>query len=102
MPPYHLAHFTRAPVWGLVLAFAASGCSSVSSVAEAPERTGSTQAALTGATLDCDVIVAGGTTAALATALTAAREGARTCLLEPTDWPGGQLTASGVPAIDYA
>lgn len=54
------------------------------------------------ASLECDVIVAGGTTAALSAALTAAREGARTCLVEPTDWPGGQLTAGGVPAIDFA
>jgi len=99
MRPYHLAHLSHAVVGGLVLAFAASGCSGV---AEAPERIRSTQAALTASTLDCDVIVAGGTTAALATALTAAREGAQTCLLEPTDWPGGQLTAGGVPAIDYA
>lgn len=50
----------------------------------------------------CDVVVAGGSTAALAAALTSAREGADTCLLEPVDWVGGQLTASGVPAIDFA
>ncbi|MBI5532043.1 MAG: FAD-dependent oxidoreductase [Deltaproteobacteria bacterium] len=52
--------------------------------------------------LSCDVIVAGGTTAALSAALTAAREGVKTCLVEPTDWPGGQLTAGGVPAVDFA
>jgi hypothetical protein len=52
--------------------------------------------------LRCDVVVAGGTTAALAAALTSAREGVKTCLLEPTDWPGGQLTAGGVPAVDFA
>ena len=28
--------------------------------------------------------------------------GARTCLIEPTDWVGGQLTSSGVPAVDEA
>lgn len=50
----------------------------------------------------CDVVVAGGSTAALFAALTAAREGVSTCLLEPTNWPGGQLTASGVPAVDFA
>ncbi len=50
----------------------------------------------------CEVVIAGGSTAALAAALTSAREGADTCLLEPVDWPGGQLTASGVPAIDWA
>lgn len=50
----------------------------------------------------CEVIVAGGSTAALAAALTSAREGAVTCLTEPTDWVGGQLTAAGVPAIDAA
>ena len=49
-----------------------------------------------------DVVIAGGTTAAFAAAVASAESGARTCLLEPTDWIGGQLTASGVPAIDEA
>jgi hypothetical protein len=49
-----------------------------------------------------DVVIAGGSTAAFSAALAAADSGARTALLEPTDWPGGQLTASGVPAIDEA
>lgn len=57
-------------------------------------------------TVDCQVIIAGGTTAALAAALAAAKEfdsaGEGTvCLLEPTNWPGGQLSASGVPAVDF-
>jgi len=50
----------------------------------------------------CDVIVAGGSTAALAAALSSAEEGVKTCLLEPTDWAGGQMTASAVSAIDFA
>lgn len=50
----------------------------------------------------CDVIVAGGSTAALAAALASAREKRVTCLLEPTDWPGGQMTSSGVSAIDFS
>jgi hypothetical protein len=50
----------------------------------------------------CDVIVAGGSTAALSAALASAREQRVTCLLEPTDWPGGQLTSSGVSAIDFS
>lgn len=49
-----------------------------------------------------DVVIAGGSTAALAAAFSAADEGATVALLEPTDWVGGQLTASGVPAIDEA
>lgn len=49
-----------------------------------------------------DVVIAGGSTAALAAAFSAAEEGARVALLEPTDWIGGQLTSSGVPAIDEA
>lgn len=49
-----------------------------------------------------DVVIVGGSTAALAAAFTAAEEGAKTALLEPTDWIGGQLTASGVPAVDEA
>jgi hypothetical protein len=56
----------------------------------------------------CDVIVAGGTTAGVAAAISAAREfeaeraGRRACLVEPTDWAGGQLTSSGVTAVDFA
>jgi len=55
----------------------------------------------------CDVIIAGGTTAATAAAISAATEfkerggGGLVCLIEPTDWPGGQLTASGVAAVDF-
>jgi hypothetical protein len=51
---------------------------------------------------ECDVVIAGGTLAALATAVTAAKEGAVACLIEPTDWVGGQMSASGVSAIDFA
>lgn len=50
----------------------------------------------------CDVVVAGGTTAAVAAAVAAADSGAKTCLVEPTEWVGGQLTASAVSAIDWA
>ncbi|MEM9353511.1 MAG: FAD-dependent oxidoreductase [Planctomycetota bacterium] len=49
-----------------------------------------------------EVVIAGGTTAALAAAIASAEKGAKTALLEPTDWIGGQLTASGVPAVDEA
>ena len=52
--------------------------------------------------LKCDVLIAGGSTAALASALTAATiSSANTtvCLTEPTDWLGGQLNFN--PAIDY-
>ena len=49
-----------------------------------------------------EVVIAGGSTAALAAALTSAERGAATALIEPTDWIGGQLTASGVPAVDEA
>jgi len=49
-----------------------------------------------------DVVIVGGSTAALAAAVASARSGARTALLEPTDWIGGQITSSGVPAIDEA
>ncbi len=51
---------------------------------------------------DFDVVIAGGTTAAFAAAVAAAESGAKTCLIEPTDWVGGQLTASAVPAVDEA
>jgi len=51
---------------------------------------------------DFDVVIAGGSTAAFAAAVGAAEAGARVALLEPTDWVGGQITSSGVPAIDEA
>ncbi|KAH3871387.1 hypothetical protein DPMN_034587 [Dreissena polymorpha] len=51
----------------------------------------------------CDVIIAGGSTAALGAALSAARADANlvVCLTEPSDWLGGQLTSSAVSAIDF-
>ncbi len=51
---------------------------------------------------DFDVVIAGGSTAAFAAAIASAKSGAKTALLEPTDWVGGQLTSSAVPAIDEA
>ncbi|HET8575801.1 MAG TPA: FAD-dependent oxidoreductase, partial [Methylomirabilota bacterium] len=50
--------------------------------------------------LACDVLVVGGGTGGTAAALAAARAGRRVCLLEETDWIGGQLTAQGVSALD--
>ena len=49
-----------------------------------------------------DVVIVGGTTAAFAAAVSSAESGARTALIEPTDWVGGQLTASAVSAVDEA
>ena len=50
----------------------------------------------------CEIVIAGGSAASLATALTAAAAApaATVCLTDPTDWLGGQLTASAVSAID--
>ena len=53
-------------------------------------------------TLSADVVIAGGSTAALAAAFAAAEQGASTILIEPTDWIGGQFTSSGVPPVDEA
>jgi hypothetical protein len=51
----------------------------------------------------CDVLIAGGSTAALSAALTAAaadvKRRVQVCLTEPTDELGGQLAFN--PAIDY-
>jgi hypothetical protein len=63
------------------------------------------QQSSSGSQVSCDVIVLGGTTAAFAAAITAAdnlKSGEVVCLTEPTDWLGGQLTSSGVPAVDFA
>jgi hypothetical protein len=51
-------------------------------------------------TITCEVVIAGGSTAALSAALTSAKDGADTCLLEPFNQAGGQLL--NTPAIDHA
>ena len=60
--------------------------------------------------VECDIVVAGGSTASLAAAIAAADTAAKgtfgkdslmVCLTEPTTWPGGQLTSSLVTAVDY-
>jgi hypothetical protein len=56
--------------------------------------------AQTAETVQCDVVIAGGSTAALSAALTSAKDGAFTCLLEPFNQAGGQLL--NTPAIDHA
>ncbi len=54
--------------------------------------------------LKFDIVVCGGSLAATAAALAAARTNprARILLVEPTDWLGGQATSQGVSAIDNA
>lgn len=51
-------------------------------------------------TVECEVLVVGGGTGGVAAAWAAARAGRRVCLVEETDWIGGQLTAQGVSALD--
>ncbi|MEN9529295.1 MAG: hypothetical protein RI932_1168 [Pseudomonadota bacterium] len=78
---------------------ALSGCKQNKSASETQQSSSGTQ------NVQCDVIVVGGTTAAFSAAITAAdnlQPGEVACLTEPTDWLGGQLTSSGVPAVDYA
>ena len=50
--------------------------------------------------VSCDVLVVGGGLGGVAAALAAARQGWHVCLLEETDWIGGQATAQGVAALD--
>ena len=50
--------------------------------------------------IECEVLVVGGGTGGVSAALAAARRGRRVCLIEETDWLGGQLTTQGVSALD--
>lgn len=51
----------------------------------------------------CNILVLGGSTSSLAAALAAAQSNSSitVCLTDPTDWIGGQMTASAVSAIDF-
>lgn len=51
-------------------------------------------------TVECDILVVGGGMGGVAGAWAAARRGHRVCLLEETDWLGGQMTAQGISALD--
>ncbi len=48
----------------------------------------------------CDILIIGGTAGGTAAALAASEAGASVCLLEETDWLGGQLTVQGVCTPD--
>jgi hypothetical protein len=51
-------------------------------------------------TIESDVLVVGGGLGGVAAALAASRRGRSVCLVEETDWLGGQATAQGVSALD--
>ncbi|MBI5148299.1 FAD-dependent oxidoreductase [Candidatus Pacearchaeota archaeon] len=51
-------------------------------------------------TINCDVLVVGGSSSGVAAAIQSARLGAKTCLIEETDWLGGMYTAAGISAFD--
>ena len=50
--------------------------------------------------VECEVLVVGGGLGGVAAAWAAARRGRKVCLLEETDWLGGQMTSQGVSALD--
>jgi hypothetical protein len=50
--------------------------------------------------VQCEILVVGGGLGGIAAALAAARHGRRVCVLEETDWIGGQATSQGVSALD--
>ena len=50
--------------------------------------------------MNFDVLIVGGSAGGTAAAMAAAEAGASVCLIEETDWLGGQLTAQGVCTPD--
>ena len=53
-----------------------------------------------GAARRCDLLIVGGGTGGAAAALAATSQGIDVCLIEETDWLGGQSSAQGVSALD--
>jgi hypothetical protein len=52
---------------------------------------------------DCQLLIVGGSTAALGAILSASKLiDKRVCLLEPTDWSGGQMTSELLSVPDFA
>lgn len=93
----------------LALVSLLTGCSLMACIKQKKETDDGDTAAVkqqpAAQTVSCDVVVLGGTTAAFSAAITAADnlpQNRVVCLTEPTDWLGGQLTSSGVPAVDFA
>jgi len=55
---------------------------------------------VTAAAITCDILVVGGSVGGTAAALAASEAGASVCLIEETNWLGGQLTVQGVCTPD--
>jgi hypothetical protein len=53
-------------------------------------------------TVDCELLIVGGGLAGTAAAYEALKAGRTVCLMEPTDWVGGQITSQGTSALDEA
>jgi hypothetical protein len=109
-----LSRSAATKAWFCLSLWAVVGCGTQGSDRESPE---SKLLETPVANLDpsrCDIVINGGTTAAIAAALASAEAvgsipGAalsgkkpNVCLLEPTDWTGGQLTAGMVSAVDFS
>src|ERR1700722_1524013 len=77
--------------------------SSAPSVAPSPVQTVGPIVRKAIPSIRCDVVIVGGSTAAIAAGIAAAKAepGLHVVLLEPTDWIGGQLTSSAVCAVDW-
>jgi len=50
--------------------------------------------------LNFDVVVVGGGTSGVASAIQSSRLGSKTLLIEESNWLGGMLTSAGVSAVD--
>ena len=72
----------------------------IASAAAIPRPASAAETRVTGPSIDTDVLVCGGGCAGLAAALSAARNGANTVLIERAGFAGGIITAVGLPYFD--
>lgn len=74
----------------------------IGAIAQSPSPESSHSAVVPDETVECELLIAGGGLAGVATAYEALRAGRTVCMTDITDWLGGQISSQGTSALDEA